>query len=298
MKPVTFKSLCVLTVISFASVSAQSSGDPIQPHGALADQFARLGSVSFTAHVTATMNTPIPGSGIAVGEPIVGAFEYRATGDRWARVSLLDEEKYPGMNTVVAFDGSFYSYVMNDAGVVSVSVGGPERATGMSLPNPILELGRFCAPTTDENTDLLLSRVRAAAVAAPTPIEITESAGATFVTTAGGITAGVETVLVHEYDAAGLLRRVEQRLAETGATLMAIQCADHMTFLDDAGRESVWPTLVTFIGYDPATGQDAGTIEMEIVGLSLRAADAEAGTFSPDWDAANVWMADLGMFIR
>lgn len=298
MNTVNSRVLCTIATILIGATSAQSFGEPGEPHGALAEQFARLGSVSFTARVTATIDTPIPGSGVAVGEPIAGAFEFRATGDRWARVSLLDEEKYPGMDTVVAFDGSFYSYVMNNANVVSVSVGGPERATGMSLPNPILELGRFCAPAADENTDLLLSRVRAAAATAPTPIEVTESAGATFVTTAGGAVAGVETVLVHEYDAAGLLRRVEQRVAGAGTRLMAIECADHMTFMDDAGAESVWPTRVTFVGYDPATGQPAGTIEMEIVGLSLFAADAETGTFSPDWDAANVWMADLGMFIR
>ncbi len=278
-----------------AAPSIVTAGDP---HGRLAEQIANLQSISFSARVTATVNTPIPGSGITVGEPIEGAFEYRAIGDRWARVSILDEEKYPGMNTVVAFDGSFYSYTSNNAGVVSVSVGSPERTIGMSLPNPILELGRFTAPHNDENIDLLLTRIRAAATTPPAPISVTESAGSTFVTTSGGLTAGVETVLMHEYDAAGLLRRVEQRIAGSDTKLMAIECADHATFLDDAGHASVWPRVVTFVGYDPATGQPAGTIVMEIVDLSLRAADAEAGAFSPNWDAARVWMDDLGNFIR
>ncbi|RMH25682.1 MAG: hypothetical protein D6693_08585 [Planctomycetota bacterium] len=266
----------------------------------LTGQFASLDAVSLGARVTVTVHEAIPGAGVPVGEPIEGFFEYAADGARWRRSSVLDASKFPGMNTTVAYDGSAYSYTMRDQKITSVSFAGPRRATGMSLPNPILELGRFCAPGDDLNTDLLLASVRAGARAGVTPVEIRprDGGGAT-VRCAGDRIDGAQTMFDLTFDAPGRVVRVERRDAATGAAMSVIECDSHVERRGADGRVAQWPTRFTFLGMDPATGQAGVTIEMELVWLTTGTDAAGSVSFSPAWsEPGRIWIDELGLFIR
>jgi len=292
--------ICVIGVVAIG-VAGAAVGEPPSPYARLMSQFADLDAISFGARVTVTLHAEIPGSGIAVGEPIEGFFEYVANDNRWRRSSVLDPTAYPGMNTTVAYDGSAYSYAMRDMGVISVSFTGPSRSTGMSLPNPIVELGRFCAPTDDENADILLASVRAGARAGVAPIDMAVRAdGSSVVRCAGGSVHGVATTLVMRYGSDGLLNTVERRVTQNNTLLGVIKCGSYINRAGDNGRIiEHWPTAVTFIGMDPTTGKPGATIEMHLEWLSVGRDAIGSASFSPAWsESARIWLDELGIFIR
>jgi len=296
----TWKVVGVVAVAS-ACLTPRLSAQQTVPaaHTALLAQFAALHSLSLQADVTLTLHQEIPDSGIPVGVPITGVFEYSANGDRWRRRSSLDETLFPGMNTVAAYDGTAYSYEMLDQGVVSVSFSGANRTTGMTLPNPILELGRFCSPVVGESMELRLASVRSGANNPTAPINVEQTNdGSTRVTCTGGDIGNLETTFTLTYDSNDLLRRIEQTLINSDIPLAVIVCDNYQPCATESGFVMLWPRSVTFLGTDPATGQPGATIEMSLNQISIEENTADESIYSPNWNGfSHVWLDDPEVFI-
>lgn len=122
----------------------------------LADLFSQFQSVSslhFSASVSISL-IPVEGECdcnlIRVpGEAIFGHVGYWAADDRYRISSHVDPDRFPGMQTDIAYDGRRFQLLRSDG---TLSYSGHDSAVILPvLPNPLLDLVQFRYPLTDEN---------------------------------------------------------------------------------------------------------------------------------------------------
>src|SRR5690554_4908114 len=123
--------------------------------GELSDLYARYASINqvcVNASVQINLADPTALNGrVAVErrndpEPIQGWFVYQADGAACRMDSYLDEGALEGLNTTIAFDGVDFAYFARDAGILTITPGGPPPVLGMMLPNPAWAPVEFLFP--------------------------------------------------------------------------------------------------------------------------------------------------------
>ncbi len=278
-----------------AAAAAQSSLD------SLVEQFAGLEQISFNADVAATFQAP--DEGIPPGTVINGSFDYQADGVMWRKASHLDSELYPGMNTEIAYDGSWYQYHMRESDVLSVSLGHDERMMGMTLLNPIFLFAQFLVPVDDTGSDVLLDHVRTAAQEWTDPGIDWSEAGSPEAPAMRGVLPGdvaegrpydIDIVLPIDDPAAPI---VMEMVAQDGAVMMRSTFAGFV-FLDNAGVQERWPTHAVFevLG---ETGESMLEMSMDIRNLRVGGPPAEDAGYSLDVDdISTVWFDEGQTFLK
>lgn len=142
----------VLLAGILVAMSHPANGQP--PPSELSELFAHLQSLD-SVHLSATSSIWAPVLSQCVdtqqnlSAPLDGQFEYWATGDKYYLKSWAEPDKYPGIQTEVAYDGEKFQLLRSD-GTLSVSSTDSDTLLPV-LPNPLWELVRFRYPVTDQN---------------------------------------------------------------------------------------------------------------------------------------------------
>ncbi|MBL9148834.1 MAG: hypothetical protein JNM94_09100 [Phycisphaerae bacterium] len=89
----------------------------------------------------------------ADGFPTLGFFSYTSVDNAWHVRSYLDSDRFVGMNTEVAFDGTQRLVSRSGDNQFSVTDAGEPRSIGMALPNPLFALASWAMPVNDTNLD-------------------------------------------------------------------------------------------------------------------------------------------------
>jgi len=237
----------------------------------LADQLINTDRYSLRADVEVVLHEKIDPR-IVIDEPIHGIYEFNCDGDKWRKRSYLDPQRYPGMNTDIAYNGEVYQYCTPEDGRVALSFGGgDERAIGVSLPNPIAALSQFMTDTevladTDQPPRVQKSRVLDADL--DTLVWRSDARSSTlrgaFPAAAVGTDGLNELVLA---DSARSPVRIERM---NGSRLMQRTIfSDWNDYVDQDGKVSTWPTTIMFESYHPGSGDLVGSIEMTIIEFSV-----------------------------
>lgn len=161
----------ILAHSRFTSVAVMCLGAALAqaPHRATADsgdlrdlvqQFQSASSLAFWAELQMELSPSamgemadelaIPASGDQVPPaPVFGHIEYWASGDHYLIDSQLDPDRFPEMQTRVAYDGQRFQLLLSN-GVLTTSA--HESATIVTpVPNPLFELLQFRYALTDNN---------------------------------------------------------------------------------------------------------------------------------------------------
>jgi hypothetical protein len=273
----------------------------------LLDNLTALSSVSLEADVVVVFDRSLgpDAPSMPIGEPIMGSFRFIASGEGWRKGSVLDPDKYPGMNVEVADDGEWHQYFDHASGTLSIGVSGPARATGMELPNPFLSLGQFLiSPMEQEQSvEVPFAEMRARAGLFDSSSLHPDGAGSLVLDAhSEDGDPGQRSVLTPgREDDTGLIKSIE-RIDPQGRLLTRTRFEDWSP-ADDAvpgPGVALWPRLVTFHAYDPGTAEQVGSIQMRITALEtggLRVDPFDA--FRLNWSLAeNFWISDEEVFIR
>ena len=286
--------------------SPQAKAQPTTVHSApqaymesLTKQLATIEQCSLRADVRVTFFVPVHPQ-IPVGETIEGSFAYDASGDKWRKRSYLDSAKYPQMNTDIAYNGEVYQYAAPDEDMVTLSFdGGDNKAMGMCLPNPLIALGQsLIAEDGDTGKDITLTELRTLARAhKPQDVIWTEQQAKTTGTLAGAMYAGMPYTNKIIIPATAGTPLVMERVSEaTGSLLARTSFSDWRTEPSAEGTEHHWPRNVCFESFDPATGQIAAQMVMNIHSLSFSETHE---TFLIDLDqTSSIWLDDSGKFLK
>ncbi len=287
-------SLAVSVEASDGTVAAVLAGQ-----SAIVSQFGETDAIAFDAEVTVTFHESIAGSSIAIGIPISGELRYRAVGEKWVRISTLDSELFPGMNTRTSFDGTCYAYEMVDEGVRSVSFKGDERSTGMMLPNPVLEIGRFIAPTEDLNSELLFRKIREEAQNFVPAEKIASTDQSTFaIEYQAEEVFGAPSRLRYLFNENGKLVEIERVLSD-GRLAATLKCDEYRNFTTDSGAVMAWPTRFQIIEFNTRASRIAASMEIQLFRLTVSRSEIENEDFHPTWNGGSqTWLDDFGVFLR
>jgi len=264
-------------------------------------QFAGLQQISFKSDVQATFHAP--DEGIPAGTVINGSFDYQADGIMWRKASYLDPELYPGMNTEIAYDGTWYQYHMPDSDLVAVSLGTDERMMGMTLLNPIFLLAQFLVPIDDGGSDVLLDHVRTAAEEWADPLIEWSEAGSPEAPAMRGVLPGdvakgqpydIHVVLPTDDPTAPI---VMEMVAEDGAVLMRSVFSEFV-FLENAGVQERWPTRAVFEVLGEA-GAPMLEMSMDLRDLRVGGPPVDDAGYSLDVDdISTVWFDEGQTFLK
>jgi len=269
------------------------------------DNLATLSSVSLEADVVVVFDRSLgpDAPSMPIGEPILGSFRYIASDEGWRKRSLLDPDKYPGMNVEVADDGEWYQYFSRSSGTLAIAASGPSRTTGMELPNPLLALGQFLVSPSEQadSVEVPFAEMRTRAAAFDSAVLQRNADGSLVFQTdvEEGLNQRFSIECVPEDP--GLINVID-RFDDAGRLLTRTRF-EHWAPADEASDlpgAAMWPRLVTFSAYDPATSEMAGSIQMSVSVLEtggLRIDPDEA--FRLDWSLAeNFWISEEEVFIR
>lgn len=306
-----FRQMSVCVVLGVAALgqhaAAQNDADAVGESAieAIRSQFSQLSAVSFEAAVEMRLVKRIGGAGIAVDEPILGAFEYAALGSSWKKRSQMDTALYPAMDTSVGYDGQWYWYKLHDTDTMGISSSGDIRTSGMTLPNPIFAVAQWLAPT-NEADDLTINEVKGKAaqgeferLSAWDWVEVADQqmAAADFKGAIMDRVAYDVRVFVREF-AGQPLPAIIELIDGDGVRVRAI-FDNYETFGTDDGTQTRWPRTFEFRAYDPLDGGEVGWMSMEILNLTVSELALQDVTFSPPIaDTEHVWFQEGEGFIK
>jgi len=139
------------------ALGRSANGGADQPDlSALFAQFQSISSLFFSASVVLDLDDPFVTrceceliEVDCAGQPIFGQLDHWSAADRYRVSSYVEPDRFPGMQTDVAYDGRRFQLLRSD-GTLSYS----EHDSAILLPlvpNPLLALLTFRYPLTDEN---------------------------------------------------------------------------------------------------------------------------------------------------
>ncbi len=272
----------------------------------LLDNIEALEACALRADVTAVFHEAFgKENGVAIDTPIHGSFEFIAAGDAWRKRSFMDPALYRGMNTAIAYNGEFYEYGMLDKGVMTISRTGDQKAPGMTLPNPLIELGAFLAPASDDSDDVTLAQLRDACAAfdastATWRVEADAASPHAVMELPGGTYLGSPYTFRAHVPADESAPLVIERVLPNGVVFLRTTFSKWSAFAPPRGDAQLWPATVVFEGFDPQTCKLAATMRMTITSFALLdPQDIDKDSLLLDWDAAErVWFDEPGVFIK
>ena len=248
----------------------------------LLDQYQLIEQFVLTASVQVNIDRPdVDGFCCPLaaeeGEAVDGWFSYTADGAKWRMDSHLDPTKFPGMDTIIMYDGTSFVYQALDASIRSVQDGPPPAALGLMLLNPAFEPLQFLFPLEDANegSQPQLEDVQAAVSATTlgsvlwTPVLVdgkaldrAEFPGATY--------RGVAySHRVHAKPNAHDRPLIIDRVDAAGGVITRTRLSHYETAVTSSGATTAWPRNVKWEVYDPNTGDLAAEISMVIDGISV-----------------------------
>lgn len=291
----------VITVsASMPSAGAERAAERLD---AIAAQFANFQAISFETDVTAHFVNPSHPD-ISTDTLIEGSFSYIASGDMWRKRSYLDPEHYPQMNTVKAYDGTFYqNHLLGEEDVLGLAVGNDARTSGMTLYNPLFLYAQFLIPLDESLNDVLPRHVRTAAGAWDGSDLLWEptlsSYGKAYETVLPGATYNDQPYNVHVILPTDETAPIIMDATLDDGTLLLRTTFSQFTQKDMFGQTQSWPkrvvaemymglptTQITLVNdlYDIKTGE---------------AAPSDQASYMLDWDnATHVWQDDDRLWLR
>jgi len=296
---------CVLLSVASTFGQTGSQGSQQTELRNLFDQFQALTSIEFRASVELTVGQPLADRAetIAPQQGTQGTYRYSAAGDRYKIESFVNPNKYPGLNTQVAFDGGTF-YLSLEPGKL-LSYGSQDHATLLpTLPNPLLQLVQFAYPETDDNSDLELHLKDVQNNAPPAAfwnvqwVAIVENGiDLEYAEFPGGSYEGQD--YVHRVYAVPGARNKPFRIDRVTADGRKLTSCEFGNYFDvPAGSgETFWPRTVQMTAFDQ-TGTEAGHISFVLTDLSVNQA-MPANSFAISTAVvAQVWNDDLQSFER
>lgn len=273
------------TLVLGAAIGCQVLGQGPAQAGdlqSLLDQYQLIDQLVLSASVQVNIDRPdVDGFCCPLaaeeGEAVDGWFSYIADGAKWRMDNHLDPTKYPGMDTIILFDGATFVYQALDASVRSVQAGPPPSALGLMLLNPAFEPLQFLFPLDDANegSQPQLSEIKAVTAATTlgaiqwTPVLVdgktldrAEFPGATY--------RGV-AYTHHVYAKPNAHDRplIIDRVDAAGGVITRTRLAHYETTIASSGSTTAWPRNVKWEVYDPNSGDLAAEISMVIDGISV-----------------------------
>jgi len=308
--------ICCVAVVGFSvcAVGVFVAGEDPGGTGAaglcdLLQQFKTVASLSYSATVEievpdaagrAVVSCDSCFQGASPLDPILGYFEYTASGDRYKVVSFAEPDRYPGVQTQVAFDGQRFQLLLPNG---TLSYSAHDSNSGLpTLPDPMFQLLQFCYPLTDANTaiELRLKDVQSDTTthgecdASWVPVQV----GTHMLDRAvlpGGTYEGVAYVHHVYVQPSGRNRPVRiDRIADYGR-LSSTEFSDYIQ-VDTARGPTFWPLSIVFRMYD-ADGAELIAVFFEIHNLTV---DAEfpRSTFAIDpAQASRIWDGEQRAFV-
>ncbi len=299
-------SLSSVCVLAQGQSVDQTVGDEDTSLSALFTQCQSYSSIHFLVDVSVSISAATAPScciNTIPGSTLTGQIEYWSSGDRYRINNYFSPDEYPGMDIQFAYDGNqFYLY---RPGARTLSFSNQDNARFMSLPNPMLELVRFCYPLTDANAQDRLRFKDVAADAVPNALQtavwesasLEDGSSVQMSTFKGGVYEGRKYVH-HLYAAPGAHNRPMrmERVSEDG-TMTSTEFSDYFEVRAADGRSTHWPRVVVMRAFDDATGSEVLTIKYRLSEFSLDG-DIPSSVFRIDSDVADqVWDDELEMFV-
>ena len=288
---------CILVLL--CSIGGAAS-DLAQPElSDLVVQFQRVSSLHLSASVKIKASSalqdccpqPDPDPK-ADSDPIPGRFEYWATGDRYRISSYVDSQRYPEMQTQVAFDGQMFQLLRSD-GTLSHSADDTSALLPV-LPNPLLELLQFCYPLSDATAqfDIRLKDVQSDGAAQRFDSVqwsmVREGDRSLERAILPGATYEERAYLHYVYVAPGsrhMPLRID-RVTDTGR-ITSTEFFDYER-VQGQGGPTFWPRRIVLRAYD-SQGREAGNISFSIDHIAVDA-EIRDGAFSIDpHTAQRIW---------
>lgn len=298
------RGVCLGAVVSLPGTA--SGQTPPEGLAGLIHQYQAVSSLHFSATGEIVMGLPcdcqIEGPEVELSAPFSGLLEYWAEGERYFIRSWAEPDKYPGVQTEVAWDGQQFQLLLS-SGTLSVSSVNSNALLPV-LPNPLLELLQFRYPVTDQSygTELELQWKDVQQDVVPAGFwrvkwaPVVESGQklerATF---PGGTYEGRE--YVHHVFVLEGARNRPVRIDRVGpeGRMTSTEFSDYRR-LDTASGPTFWPQKIVLRAFDHQ-GAPVGFISFVLTDLAVNVDFAdEVFTIPPD-RALSVWDDDQARFL-
>lgn len=242
------------------------------------------------------------------GVPISGRLEYRASGDRYRIASDLEPDKYPGLQSQVAYDGETFQLLLDNN---FFSYSEQDKGTALPvLPNPVLELLQFRYPLADANYGLELRlkdiwndrvpqefrKVGLRDVKNVTWTEVREGDRLLERAIFPGGTFEDQRYVLHvlvEPGRRNMPVRID-RVSDSGQRA-STEFSDYIR-LDSAGGPSFWPKKVVIRAFE-SDETEVARVSFAISDIVLDAEYPQAAFTLDSCSATNVWDDDRGAFV-
>lgn len=213
------------------------------------------------------------------GVVVEGTYELWMSGEKYRVDSFMDPAMYPGMSTILAYDGDQFQMLMGDSGILTVSSQDTDVAA-MTLPNPIVEMLPFLSPLDDQSA---VRRVRLKDLSSETrsvdsiaragwePIEQGYMAVERLERTVlpGGVYRGI-AYDHYVYATPGKRDRPIRidRVMPDGKIWTSTEFSHYFEIVTDKGLVTYWPRHIEFKGYN-SVGELGGQMSYAIIDLEL-----------------------------
>lgn len=290
--------------LAYLSFTAFGQSSPSPDLRDLFEQYRAVSSLHFVASVEVTMSATAAAccQYIPPGITIKGSMEFWAEGGNYRVNSYMEPDKYPGMDTQIAYNGEKFQMLRLSANTLSYS--SQDQPGGvMSLPNPLLELIQFRYPVTDANAHL--SQRFKDVTGDHVPPSFWNSAWTSVeedlrmmdrVEYPGGRYEGRD--YVHHVFAMPGARNLPVRIDRVTASGARITSSEFSQFEKIAAGNlaTYWPQIAVLRAFEE-NGKEAGRMSFILKHLEVNAEFAPE-VFTIDTDGVRVWDDELEEFVQ
>ncbi len=279
---------------SVHSATAQQVQGPDDALVSYVNQFLTIDRVQFSAAVVLRVHVETCDGCASDGDPIDGTYAAAYRDNRYRIDMLLDDTRFPDVDTVVAFNGALFQLHRRDESTLALSTT-DQASFGAAIPDPLVESLQFLYPLIDAAplTQLKLASIRQDEEIAERLFAVTwvsvDNDGAVAVFP-GGTLDGVSYVHRVRFRYVGSLLAPEIIERVEGERVLSKYSVNTYTTQTVGQTMTVWPQTVSYRSYDEE-GQVLAEFAFTIGSLTLDGTVSE-DLFTLDVAPAIVWNAD------